>query len=476
MTRRAAIYARISRDRIGAGLGVDRQTRDCRQLAGQLGWRIVVEYADNDLSAYSGKPRPGYLSLLDDLHAGRVDAVLTWHTDRLHRSPVELEDFISVCEPRNAPTHTVKAGPIDLATPAGRMVARQLGAVARYEVEHQIERQKRAKQQAAEAGRFRGGRRAFGYERDGVTVIDAEKELVADWCDRVLAGESLNSIAQALNRDGVLTSTGSAWSSTALRRVLMRARNFGRIEQCGQILEGVDAAWEPLIDEDVGRGVRTLLSDPSRLRAPKSADRVWLGAGVYLCGVCADGTTVRSGGTVGDGRTAYRCRGPRAHLTRVAEPVDQLVTRIVLERLSRPDAALLLDDDAREDPTGLRSRSAALRVRLDELAGLFAAGDVTASQLAEGSRRIRTELGELDTRLAAAVARSPLAGFADAADVGAAWWAASVSRRKAVVRALVVVTLLSAPRGRRPGGSYFDEESVRFDWNRRPVTLGGGFR
>jgi DNA invertase Pin-like site-specific DNA recombinase len=61
--------------------------------------------------------------------------VLAWHTDRLHRSPKELETYIDLCEPRGVVTRTVRAGELDLATASGRMVARQLGAVARYESE-----------------------------------------------------------------------------------------------------------------------------------------------------------------------------------------------------------------------------------------------------------------------------------------------------------------------------------------------------
>ena len=91
MTRRAAIYCRISEDRTGAGLGIERQEHDCRELADQLGWTVVEVFADNDLSAYSGTPRPGYQALLDALRAGTADAVICWHTDRLHRRPVELE-------------------------------------------------------------------------------------------------------------------------------------------------------------------------------------------------------------------------------------------------------------------------------------------------------------------------------------------------------------------------------------------------
>jgi site-specific DNA recombinase len=55
-----AIYARISSDQDGTALGVARQVQDCRGLAKSLGWVVAEEYVDNDLSAFSGKRRPGY--------------------------------------------------------------------------------------------------------------------------------------------------------------------------------------------------------------------------------------------------------------------------------------------------------------------------------------------------------------------------------------------------------------------------------
>jgi site-specific DNA recombinase len=51
----AAIYTRISSDRAGAGLGVDRQEDDCRNLAAKLGWEVAIVLEDNDISAYSGR-------------------------------------------------------------------------------------------------------------------------------------------------------------------------------------------------------------------------------------------------------------------------------------------------------------------------------------------------------------------------------------------------------------------------------------
>ncbi|HYJ72326.1 MAG TPA: recombinase family protein, partial [Actinomycetota bacterium] len=315
-TRRAAIYTRISQDREGAGLGVERQEADCRALAEQLGWTIVAVHSDNDLSAYTGKPRPGYLALLADLRAGTADAVVCWHTDRLHRSPVELEEYIAVCEPRTVPTQTVKAGPLDLATPSGRMVARQLGAVARYEVEHQIERQVAARLQAATAGRWSGGRRPYGYQADGVTVEVAEADVLRWAAAQVLAGRALTAIVADLNRQGSTTSTGRPWKATELSRTLRRPRNAGLMQHRGQVVG--TAGWPPILDEATWRVVVAVLTDPRR-RTNSGVARRWLLSGLALCGVCGEPVRSTSAGTVHGRPTkpAYTCRSGK-HVVRDA--------------------------------------------------------------------------------------------------------------------------------------------------------------
>ncbi len=371
MTCRAALYTRISRDREGAGLGVDRQREDCEELARTLGWEIVAVHTDNDLSAYSGKPRAGYKALLADLRAGRADAVITWHTDRLHRSPVELEEWIGVCDPRGVPTHCVKAGPLDLSTPSGRLVARQLGAVARYEVEHQIERQKRAKLQAATEGRFRGGRRSFGYDADGVTVRESEATVVRELAAGVLAGRSMRALASELNGRGMTGTRGATWTGASVRDVVIKARNAALIEHDGQIVG--PARWPAILAEDTWRAVSGVLTEPTR--APvRSHARRWLGSGIYVCGVC--GLPVRiavnSVKRGGSRMASYRCSGPAVHVTRAASRVDEYVGEVVVGLLGRPDVADLLGGRRRgEDPAALHSEATAVRVRLDDLAALY---------------------------------------------------------------------------------------------------------
>src|SRR5213078_4676766 len=94
----AAIYCRISADREGRELGVERQEADCRALAERLGLHVVDVYIDNDLSAStrSRKDRPRYRQMLADARAGKVTTVIAYTSGRLTRRPREHEDLIDL--------------------------------------------------------------------------------------------------------------------------------------------------------------------------------------------------------------------------------------------------------------------------------------------------------------------------------------------------------------------------------------------
>lgn len=120
------------------------------------GWEVGRVFEENDVSAYSGKKRPQYRAMMDAVDRRDVGAIVAYHPDRLHRSPVELEDFIERVNAAKTKIATVAAGEYDLSTSAGRMSARIVGAVARAESERQAERTRGKKDQLAEHGMFAG--------------------------------------------------------------------------------------------------------------------------------------------------------------------------------------------------------------------------------------------------------------------------------------------------------------------------------
>lgn len=470
-TTRALIYARISQDREGAGLGIERQVADCRDLASRLGYEVVTVFADNDLSAYSGKPRPGYRALLEALETGRATAVLAWHTDRLHRSPAELEEYISVCDPRNVVTHTVKAGHLDLSTPSGRMVARQLGAVARFESEHKADRVRAARLQAAQQGRWQGGARPFGFEKDGQTVRADEAAQILKATHAILAGASLRSVVRDINEAGFRTTFGKLkWDTPSFKDVLLRPRNAGLAVYKGEIIG--PAVWPAIVPEETWRAMVSILSNPSRRTSPGGRVR-WLGSGLYVCGVCEQ-PQLRVGTAGSQRKPAYRCAARFAenttgHVVRDAALLDEFVEWVIVRRLQEPDAADLLEAPAQGvDTTKLQAEALTVRQRLEDLDDDLDEERITRARWLRRNERLKVRLAEIETALASAAQVNPFIGVVGASDVPAVWFGTKpdrsdgldLGRRRAILDALLTVTVLPTGRGRRANGTYFDPKSV----------------
>ncbi|MDX3712770.1 recombinase family protein [Streptomyces europaeiscabiei] len=272
--RRVGIYVRISDDREGGGLGVKRQEDDCRLLAASLGWKVVEVYVDNDVTAADRrKKRKDYIRMLEDVQSGHIDAVISWHPDRLYRQPAELEDLIIIVEEHKTEIATVKAGDLDLSTPTGRLVARMLGAIAKYEVEHKQERILRKVQELVAAGKIHNsGHRAFGYDRHydgegprrkiiGETLNEYEAAYVERWADRALEGEKLYSLVLDAHENGVKTTTSGDFTYQGMRALLRSARISGRKEHKGEI-KG-KAVWPAIISPEKSDALRALLDERS---------------------------------------------------------------------------------------------------------------------------------------------------------------------------------------------------------------------
>jgi hypothetical protein len=104
---RAAVYILFSHDATGPRAGVTRQLEDCEALADRLGWEVTHRYGDDDLSAYSGRTRPGFEAMLKAMADSEFGAVICWHPDRLFRSMKDLERLIDIATGRGVELRTV---------------------------------------------------------------------------------------------------------------------------------------------------------------------------------------------------------------------------------------------------------------------------------------------------------------------------------------------------------------------------------
>lgn len=391
--QRTAIYVRISLDRTGAGLGVERQEAACRDKAANKGWNVVEVYVDNDVSATSKKPRPAYQRMLADARAGHIDAIVVWHIDRLTRRPRELEDVIDLADDHGLLLATVE-GDVDLATDTGQLTARLLASVARQEAAHKGARQRLQRRQQAEAGKpHRGGPRPYGYLPDRVTPDPREAPFIAEAATRVIAGETLRSVALDMTARGARTVGGKEWSAQTLRQVLRSARISGRREVfdvadksgMGEIV--ATDCWQPIITPEQSDTLRTMFANPDRRAHSRSTRARYLLTGLLRCERC--------GGKLGalawerGNRYLYRCRPPgsndaAAQQTCGATSVkmqyaDAIVRDVVLEAIDTPDFYDRLYARAEVDPA-VQEAINQDEQKLNDLAAMMAEGDLTMAE------------------------------------------------------------------------------------------------
>jgi site-specific DNA recombinase len=461
--KQVAIYLRQSQDRDGTGYGIDRQREDVSKLVAAQGWQVVAEFVDNDVSALSRKPRPAFTDMMARVDAGEFDVIAARHMDRLLRRLAELESVLERC----AKTHTAivtAADGVDTSSDGGRLVARILSSVAQGEVERKSARQRSAVAQAAKQGRWCGGRRAFGYEKDGVTVREGEAVLIKQGYADVLAGESLGEIARRWTASGFMTTQGlSVWNRGAVKDVLTNPRHAGlrrhrspedRADIRANPELGITgkAEWPAIVDEATWRAVVRIVCDPARRHEPLSAKGLL--TGLAVCGACDE--TVHRGAATG-GVRMYRCRSGK-HVHRRSDPIDQYVEAVALGILKEPNAADLWAAEL-PDASNLMAEADTLRRRRDDIALDYADGAMTREQFRTANTRIQNRLGELESRIAAAGTTSPLSIVA-AEDIDKRWAELSTAQKRAIIGALMtpVIELVGG------GSRGFNPDSVRFRW------------
>ena len=186
---RVGIYARISEDSEGRGLGVARQEQDARTIAKLRGWEVGQVYVDNDVSAFNAKViRHEFERMLEDLRLGAVDGCVVYDLDRFARQPADLERAIKIFDGRDGLAFATVQGDIDLSSPDGRTMARVMVAFANKSSMDTSRRAKRKHLELAQSGALVGSRRVFGYEDDRVTLKQSEVDLIREAATDIISG------------------------------------------------------------------------------------------------------------------------------------------------------------------------------------------------------------------------------------------------------------------------------------------------
>lgn len=461
-TTHAAVYARISRDVTGEGLGVERQLVDCRKIAADRGWVVAEEYVDNDVSAYAGKRRPSYERMLEDIAAGQIDAVIVYNTDRLTRRPIELEQFTAVCETSGVRQLVAVTGDIDLGNDDGMFMARVLAAVAAKESGRKSERLRRKAQESADAGRPNGGVRPFGYEKNQIVVVESEAAVIRELAERFLAGEATVSLTRWLIEQEVPTAGGAQWQTSTVSQMLKSPRIAGLRSHNGVVVG--DAVWPAIITPEQHRQIVAMYGrkTPNGKRSP----RRYLLSGMLRCGKC--GNKLFSSARRDTRR--YVCMSGPDHggcgkLTIVAAPVEEWIAEAVLMRIDSPAMRdSMAGRTAADERTGsLLAELQADQAQMSELSHLWATRAISSAEWKAAREPIEARVYATERQLAQITGDHALDGIVGHGDeLRSNWDSLPLTRQSAIVGALVDFGTIGAGSG--GGRREVDPNRISVSW------------
>jgi DNA invertase Pin-like site-specific DNA recombinase len=481
---RAWLYLRVSHDPTGRGLSVRSQEEELRAWAAREGWRVVGVTTDNDMSASRGKKsRPGYREIHQNMVARKMDILACWESSRAQRDLQAYVQTRNLCEEHSV-LFAYKGRVYDLTETNDRFIT-GLDALLDERYSDEVRDRVLRGHKTSRKNNTPRGRIPFGYMRTydvgtGAMIGQApdprSAPIVRELFERIIAGDSLHSIAGDLNKRGVPTplayrnarcgvigKDGAGWTNSKIRSLVSNVQTAGfRVTRKGKKEEILgETSWKPLVSAEQFRLVRQILSDPER-RTQRGIAPKWLLSGILECGVC--GARCRRLG----GKPSYVCHGHnfdgKACVSGRMAPIDVFVVGTLLKRLARPDALAVLQGghDADLERTDAAKELAELEAELEEYRGYVEQGKLTAASMVRAEARLLPAIEEARRRCTPAWVPPALVHLVGMQDVEAGWHGLELLKQREVIASAMRVVL---HRDTRPRGSHgFDAGRVEIIW------------
>lgn len=236
---RAAIYARTSSASQRFGYSIDEQVRQCNRRCDDLGWTVTHIFRDE---AVSGKDteRPMFQKMLIHAERGNFDTVVFWKLDRFSRSIMHAVQLEKKFRDWDIALHSVTEQ-LDTTTATGRFNFRNIANAAEFERDLIKQRTRMGHIARALEHKWPNNSPPLGYELrddDRLTVKPDEAVLVRRIFREYIQAQSMPTVADLLNEEGLTTRAGNSWRPRTVGTIL-RNQIYAGEYAVGEVEEAV---------------------------------------------------------------------------------------------------------------------------------------------------------------------------------------------------------------------------------------------
>jgi site-specific DNA recombinase len=386
MSKRAAIYCRVSTDAQRDNYSIPSQLAECLNYANKMGYTIVGDkYVDprtgkdtatseNAIPAfvddYSSLElyRPGLDAVYDYLSKKGFDILVVYSIDRLDRDPYKLRIHEYGIVKHGAAVEYVKGEYSD--TPEGQFLKNVIASAAQLENEWRTERFSRGKRRKAYMGKILGYWVPYGYQVDknapaGLSILENQAEIITrifHWYADTYA--SVRKIVKMLNEiPEYKPSRGTLWAKSSILRILRNTAYIGYIYwNKSKVIGGLDVKkkrtkrdkqeWiriniPAIIDENLFQAAQERLKYAAKLVRRTGIHKNLL-SGMIICEECGkayigDYRKARIENREVNDRMQYRHRVKSGHCSNhviSARFLDKAVWDKIVEFLLYPDTLI----------------------------------------------------------------------------------------------------------------------------------------
>lgn len=194
-------------------------------------WMLVGIFADKGISGTSVKKREEFNKLMRLCKQGKIDMIITKSISRFARNTVDCLKYTRMLKELGVDVYFEEQG-IHSTQPGAEFYITIYGSIAQSESENISANVKWGKAQSAKEGKVSFQYKNFlGYRKgaDGKPEIDPEQaEIVKRIYERFLSGDSLATIADDLNADGISTPSGKGeWRRGRIASILTNEKYKG---------------------------------------------------------------------------------------------------------------------------------------------------------------------------------------------------------------------------------------------------------